>query len=504
MADDRTQQPSSLTFFGSDLTVARRVARPMSRFLHVEAASGVLLIAATVLALVWANSPLKDSYHDLWETRVVVQVGSVVDIESHAEVHEEDEAHGAGEAGSATAAEGGSEPAVVDTHEEAGAEDEHGSDLPGISLEEFVNDALMAIFFFVVGMEIKMELVNGQLRDRRAAILPAMAALGGMVVPAALFVAVNWGGDVEGWGIPMATDIAFAIGVLSLLGSRVPVFLKVFLLTLAIVDDIGAILVIALFYTEEVSFGWLALAVALLVGMFVMQKFRVWYVPIYAAVGFFVWYAVFESGVHATIAGVAMGLLTPARPLQKRPAEIGVVEAILTDDNTEVSAMRRAQFEIRETVSVAERLIEMLHPWTSFFIIPVFALANAGIELSNESLSDAATSPVTLGVVLGLVVGKLVGITAFSALTLRLGLSELPRGLHLKHLAGVGAIAGIGFTVSIFITGLAYDDPFIQDEAKIGILVGSILAAIVGSVILWRTLHPVPDLDEALEVSADF
>ncbi|MDH4169006.1 MAG: Na+/H+ antiporter NhaA [Acidimicrobiia bacterium] len=484
---------SPLTFMGSD-RVGARVARPVLRFLHIEAASGILLIVATLLALVWANSPLKESYHELWETEIVVEVGDVFSLETHATG--EAEGHTDGET---TSDETTSDEASVEV-----VEAEAGATGHGLTLEEFVNDALMAIFFFVVGMEIKTELVTGQLRDRRAAALPAMAALGGMVVPAALYVGLNVGGAVEGWGIPMATDIAFAVGVVSLLGDRVPGSLKVFLLTLAIVDDIGAILVIALFYTEQVSLGWLGLGLALLLGMLLMQKLRVWYVPAYVLVGIFVWYAVFKSGVHATIAGVAMGLLTPAVPLRREPIESEWAEALLGEDRLGASSMRRAQFDLRETVSVAERLIESLHPYTSYLIIPIFALANAGIELSSDSLEAAASSRVTWGVIVGLVVGKLLGVSLFTWIATATGLSVLPRGVRFAHIVGIAAVAGIGFTVSLFITGLAFQDPILQDEAKIGILAASFLAALLGLVLLSRVRAEPALLEPGLEQSADF
>jgi len=488
----------------------------MLRFLHIEAASGILLIAATVVAMVWANSPVSNSYNDLWTTEVVVSVGDFITLESHEEGGEEaggEEAGGHEEGGEEGAAEASGEEAAGETAgagegtdaAEEGEEEEGEEEAHGLTLREVVNDALMTVFFFVVGMEIKMELVRGQLRDRRAAALPAMAALGGMVVPALIYVALNVGGQVDGWGIPMATDIAFAVGVVSLLGPRVPASMKVFLLTLAIVDDIGAILVIALFYTESLSMGWLAVAVGLVVLMIVMQRVRIWYIPLYVVVGMAIWFAAFQSGVHATIAGVVMGLITPAVALRAAPVEETWTGLVLHDDELGASKVRRAQFEIRETVPVAERLIDVLHPFTSFVIIPIFALANAGIELSNETLSAAAESPVTWGVFLGLVVGKLVGVTLFTWLATVLRISSLPPGVNFGHISGIAAVAGIGFTVSIFITGLAFSDLATQDESKIGILAASIVAALVGLLILSRSSRDRRvRIEEALEQSADF
>ena len=436
MIDDQTD-PSPLTWIGSEQRLARRLGRPVRRFLRVEAASGIVLLIATVAALVWANSPWEHSYHEILESHITLQIGDLLVLD---------------------------EP-----------------------LEAWINDALMTIFFFVVGLEIKRELVSGELRDPRAAALPAVAALGGMIVPALIYVAfVGDGPGSNGWGIPMATDIAFALGVVSLLGSRVPSTMKVFLLTLAIVDDIGAILVIAIFYTEDLSVPWLAVAVATLLMVGLMRIGRVWYTPAYVAVGTVAWLAVFESGVHATIAGVALGLLTPARPLK---TDIGpdehLVGQVITG-NASAGVLRRASFEIREQVSVAGRLEELLHPFSSFLIVPIFALANAGIPFSGDTLADAASSPVTLGVATGLVVGKLVGISLFTYLGVRTGMSRLPRGVGWTHVFGVSAVAGIGFTVSLFITGLAFDDRVIVDEAKLGILMASVVAAVLGLTVLRR------------------
>jgi len=420
------------TFVSSQKALARFVARPVLRFIQLEVASGILLLVATAVALVWVNSPWHESYHDLWETTIVLEVGGLIEFSE--------------------------------------------------SLEAFVNDGLMALFFFVVGLEIKRELVVGQLSEGRAAALPAIAALGGMVVPALVFTAFNAGGEgSSGWGIPMATDIAFALGVVALLGSRVHPRLKLFLLALAIVDDIGAIAVIAVFYTDDLSLGWLPVAWLGLVAVVVLQRFRVWSLTPYLAIGLVVWYATLESGVHATIAGVLLGLLTPARPLLGEDEAREMVPDL--SEGITVANANQVSFVAKESVSVAERLEYALHPWTSYLVIPVFALANAGIELSSEALSEAATSPLTIGVVLGLVVGKPVGIVGFTWVATRLGL-RLPLGMGWPQFIGMGIVAGIGFTVSIFIAGLAFTDEVLRDDAKIGILAGSAIAAVVGLVIL--------------------
>jgi NhaA family Na+:H+ antiporter len=304
-----------------------------------------------------------------------------------------------------------------------------------------------------------------------------------MVVPAVIFLAFNAGGDgAQGWGIPMATDIAFALGVVALLGSRVPPAVKVLLLTLAIVDDIGAIVVIAVFYTDRVEFKFVIAAVLITAGVVLMHRARVVYPPVLAMAGFALWLAVFESGIHATIAGVIMGLLTPARPIQSDLEAEELVNVLENDDDIRADEVRATATLIRGSVSACDRLIDGLHPWTSYLIVPIFALANAGIVLSADSITSP--SAVLGGVAVALVAGKFIGVTLFSWIAVRLGFGRLPEGARWGHVMGVGAVAGIGFTVSLFITGLAFDDARIQDDAKIGILVASIIAALAGAVIL--------------------
>ena len=432
---------------GSDRPIARTVARPMVRFLAQESASGILLILATPAALIWRNSPIGDSYVDVWHSRVTVVLGPI---------HFEE------------------------------------------TLGHVVNDVLMALFFFVVGLEIKSESVAGDLRNPRDAALPAVAALGGMVVPALLYLAVNAGGaGLDGWGVPMATDIAFAVGVLALLGDRVPQRLKLFVLTLAIVDDVGAIVVIAVFYTADLRFTWLAVALAGLVAVVVLQRVRVWYTPIYAVLGAGVWFATFESGVHATIAGVVLGLLAPATPLLGE-RRLEFVEDIVSGDAADPVEVRNAEWRLREQVPVTSRMITLLSPWTSFVIVPVFALANAGIPLSGEIIGDALGSPVTWGVVVGLVVGKPLGILTATVIAVRLGVASLPADVTLRHVLGAGAVAGIGFTVALFISGLAFEGTALGDDAVIGVLLASLLATIAGFAILGGASddRPEPMADE--------
>jgi len=407
------------------------VARRVRTFVHIEAAGGVVLLIATVAALIWANGPAAGSYDSFWQTDVTLFAFG--DFE------------------------------LTDT------------------LGHWVNDGLMAIFFFVVGLEIKSELVTGELRDRRRAAVPIFAAVGGMVVPALLFVAFNAGGDgVGGWGIPMATDIAFALGVLALLGPRIPSSLKVFLLTLAIIDDVGAILVIAIFYTAELSLLWLLVAAGLLAAIGGLRRVGVWYTPLYVLVGVGVWVATLESGVHATIAGVALGVMAPAVALRPDPNQNAI------DRDSTIDDIRHVIFDARETVPVTDRLIHALHPISSFVILPVFALANAGIPITRDGLADAAGSAVSIGIMAGLVVGKVVGIWIAARIAVLLGIGTLPDDMSERDVVGIGALAGIGFTVAIFITGLAYDDPDLVEQAKLGVIAASVAAAVIGAMVLRR------------------
>ena len=438
------QKPhSSKTWLGKrEPLLARRIGLSMQRFLGIEAAGGILLIVAAIIALIWANSPWSNSYFDLWNTEIHISIGDLISLEHHGHP---------------------------------------------LTLGEFINDVLMVLFFFVVGLEIKRELVTGELNTKRAASLPAAAAIGGMIVPALIYFAFNQSGDATaGWGIPMATDIAFAVGVVSLLGTRVSTSLKIFLLTLAIVDDIGAILVIALFYTEKLSVGWLIVAFLVIFATSLLKAVKIWYMPIYVILGFILWYAIFESGVHATIAGVIMGLLAPARPLLDTDDEVEIFK-IQKIDEVESQSLRRLAFQIKETVPVTERLANLLHPLTGFIILPLFALANAGVVLSTESVGDAVSSGITQGIVCGLVVGKIAGITLFTLLAVKIGLCTLPPGTTKRHIVGIASIAGIGFTVSMFIGGLAFDNAMLQDEAKIGILFASVVAAIIGTFVLYKS-----------------
>ncbi|WP_210651219.1 Na+/H+ antiporter NhaA [Nocardioides sp. SYSU D00065] len=432
-ADDALWE-SGPVYSASNRPLARLVARPVREFLRVEAAGSLLLLLAAAAALVWANSPWAESYDALWHTHLTLDVG----------------------------------PLHLDE-----------------SLQHWVNDALMVIFFFVVGLEIKYELVNGDLRDPKTAALPIVAAIGGMLVPAGIYLAFNPPGSDGGggWGIPMATDIAFAVGVLGVLGRRIPSAARLFLLTLAIVDDIGAIVVIAVFYTSDLSLGWLAIALGLLAVMAAARALRVWTIVVYVVLGLGVWFALLESGVHATLAGVAIGLLAPARPLLNEEVARRYATRALHDRHLDADELARLRFLLKESVSVVERLQATLHPVSAYVVLPVFALANAGVELG--AIGEVFTEPVGLGIVLGLVLGKPVGIVLASWFAVRLGLGRLPEDTTWPMVLGLGAVGGIGFTVSIFIAGLSFPGAdLLTDEAKIAILLASLIAAAVGVVLL--------------------
>ncbi|RFU40395.1 Na+/H+ antiporter NhaA [Actinomadura logoneensis] len=406
----------------------------MRSFLATETGSTLVLLAATAAGLLWANSPWHDSYERFWKTGLSVVLGT--------------------------------------------------NEL-GLTLREWVNDGLMALFFFVIGLEISREVKVGQLRERRVVAVPAVAALGGMVVPALLYYAVNAGGPgADAWGIPMASDTAFVLGLLAVIGARCPDPLRAFLLTLAVVDDMGAISVVALFYTEDLSVWPLLVAVGLFALIVAVRWLRVGRGPVYLLLGVLVWGAVLRSGVHPTIAGIVLGALVNvyAPPDTERLRAGELVQALQRDPSPQLA--RAARRSVVSTVSVNERLQYLLHPWTSYVIVPVFALANAGVRLDPESLRRAATSPVTLGIVLGLVVGKFAGIALGTWIPLRLNWGDLPGRLVWGQLFGGAAVAGIGFTVSLFITDLAFTDrPDLQSQAKIGILAGSLLAAGLGWVV---------------------
>jgi NhaA family Na+:H+ antiporter len=440
-----TQEPS---LQGLPISPVQHLSRPFVRFLELEAASGVVLLACTFVALVWSNSPWAASYQAFWHTPVGLTIGTW--------------------------------------------RLEH-------SLAHWINDGLMTIFFFVVGLEIKRELVMGELREPRKAALPAVAALGGMIVPAAIYLALQGGRPGErGWGIPMATDIAFVVGFLALLGSRVPLGLKILLLSLAIVDDIGAVLVIALFYSTGVSLTWLAVAGLGFVLTGLLNRIGVRRVPVYVVVGGGIWLAFLQAGIHPTVAGVLLGLLTPASAwIGDRTLIEVLTDALRHGQQGSAALQHRSQlaWAAREAVSPLQRLETGLHPWVAFGIMPLFSLANAGVPIEIAAL----THPVALAVTAGLVLGKPVGIFLFSWLAVQVGLARLPGGVNWKVLLGGGCLGGIGFTMSLFIAGLALQGQQLA-AGKLGTLVGSAVSAVAGCLLLLtflgkKTPAPAPEAE---------
>lgn len=431
-----------------------RALKPFAKFAHTASSGGIVLLVCTAIALVWANSPWAASYHHLWELEIAVGAG----------------------------------PFSIRS-----------------TLHHLINDGLMAVFFFLVGLEIKREVLIGELASLRQAALPAAAALGGMVVPAAIYAALNAGGPGSaGWGIPMATDIAFALGVLALLGDRVPTGLKVFLAALAIVDDIGAVLVIALFYTSEVSWAALGFAGALLLLAAGANAVGVRRPAAYALIGLALWAAVLASGVHATVAGVLLAMTIPSRTridedefLLRARRSIGEFErgcgpgtTVLTNQVQQESLLT-LEVLCEQAQAPLQRTERKLHGVVAFLIMPLFALANAGVRLGGGDFASALSSPVMLGVLLGLVLGKPLGITLFSWAAVRMGIATLPSRVTWRMVHGAAWLGGIGFTMSLFVAGLAFPDlPALLAAAKLGILAASLGAGICGWMLLRRAANP--------------
>ena len=420
------------------------------RFLHSEVAGSVVLLACTILALIWANSPAADSYHQLTQTYVGISWG------------------------------------------------DHGFKL---SLQHWINDLLMAVFFFVVGLEIKREMVLGELSSFKQAILPVTAAIGGMIVPAAIYLMFNVGGDGEaGWGIPMATDIAFALGILAIFGKRVPLGLKIFLTALAIADDMGAVLVIALFYTEKVNLSALIVAAVFLFLLLAAAKANVRRVGVYVFLLLGVWLAVFASGVHATVAGILVAMVVPVRarldPHQfvemlktswRKLENSTLTQESMVSNSEQYEALRTIDLAATDMLPPGLVLERYLHLGQAFLILPLFAFFNAGVTIGGDIFQTLA-NPVSLGIVLGLVLGKQIGVFLFSWLAIKSGRAALPSGVTWGQIWGASCLAGVGFTMSLFISELAFKDPDIVSEAKIGILAASLVAGIMGYLVLTRAL----------------
>jgi NhaA family Na+:H+ antiporter len=440
-------------FMACGVEPIEQVLMPFQEFFRSKSTSGILLIASALAALVWANSPWADSYAALWGTKFTVGFG-----------------------GAAL-----SKPVIL-----------------------WVNDGLMALFFFVVGLEIKREFLVGELSSRSQAVLPIAAAIGGMVVPASIFALINHGEpSVSGWGIPMATDIAFALGILALLGDRVPYQIKIFLTAVAIVDDIGSILVIALFYTADISFVMLGLGAVCLALAFVANRMGVRTPVFYALAGCLLWFFVLKSGVHSTVAGVLMAFAIPARTrcdaaaysvnagrlLEDYREAAGPDESVLTNQDMH-SALLSMQHITTRAQTPLQRLEHGLHPLVDYVVMPIFALANAGVSLSGGISAPAV--PAALGTALGLVVGKPVGIVLMVLFIVRLS-EGYPRGVTLRHFLGAGLLGGIGFTMSLFIATLAFGHaPGLLAGAKTAVLGASLIAGVAGYLVLRSAPAPKP------------
>tara|TARA_B100001063_G_scaffold247374_1_gene293582 strand:+ start:2477 stop:3886 length:1410 start_codon:yes stop_codon:yes gene_type:complete len=431
-----------------------RFLAPVNNLLRNKPVSGILLFIAVIVALIWANSDYAESYHHLWETHMRIGVGNF----------------------------------EIDK-----------------SLHHWINDGLMAIFFFVVGLEIKREIMGGDLSTWRKASLPAAAAVGGMLFPALIYLVFNFGSETEaGWGVPMATDIAFTLGVLSLLGKKVPISLKLFLTALAIVDDLGAVLVIAFFYTENLLLLYLEYGLVFFILLAVGNWIGIRNTAYYAIIGICgLWVAFLLSGVHATIAGVLSAMTIPAKTkinkygfihqvrglLKKLKATPAMVGSFMSDEQHEIIEDLK---EVRAKVEPPLQKLEYaLNPIVSFFVLPLFALSNAGINL-DVNIWDALTNNVSLGIICGLILGKMLGIVSFSALFIKLGISDMPRNTNWGILTGAAIMAGIGFTMSIFISNLAFDDPEVNRQSKMAILFASTLAGIIGMLTINYFIKKLP------------
>ena len=433
---------------GHSQTPITQLMRPVQRFMHEEASSGIVLFVAAVVALIWANSPWYHVYDELLKTPITI----------------------------------GFDHWAIDE-----------------TLHHWVDDGLMAVFFFVVGLEIKRAVIVGELSSVRRAALPIFAALGGMIVPALIYVAFNAEGEASrGWGVPMATDIAFSLGVLSLLRTRAPLPLKVFLAAFAIIDDIGAVIVIAVFYTGDIAWGNLGIGAIFLAVLVVVGRLGIRHPLVYAVLGAAVWLAFLYSGVHATVAGVLVAATIPIRVrvdpagflargrdlllVFERSGEYGHEDETSSEQR---AILKELEDTAQEMQSPLQRFENALHPWVAFVIMPLFALSNAGVRIEGDFFA-ALTHPVTIGIVLGLVIGKQVGVTLFSWAAVRFGFAALPYGVTWLQFYGVALLGGIGFTMSLFITNLAFTTQALSTEAKIGILLGSAISGVIGYLVLLR------------------
>lgn len=435
---------------GKETRIISNILDPFQRFLKIEASGGILLLFFTLLALVWANSPYGHFYQKLWENYLTIGIGNFK---------------------------------LTDT------------------ILHWVNDGLMAIFFFVVGLEIKRELIAGELSSIKQASLPIAAAIGGMVIPAIIYIVVNTNHATEGgWGIPMATDIAFSLGVLSLLGKRVPLSLKVFLVAFAIVDDLGAVLVIALFYSGDIQWNYLLVGLGLFVLLVIFNRLSIRYIPAYMLIGWFIWFMFKNSGIHPTIAGVMIAFTIPMNPRTRynifmERMDQNLKAFVATGDkewrtltNDQLKAIDNMEDAIGHVQSPVQELEHKLHHFVTFIVMPLFALTNAGVVFKASGIDDFFAD-VSGTIELSLILGKVTGIFLFTWICVKLGIGVLSAKVRWVHILGLGFLGGMGFTMSLFISNLAFSAPLLLNPAKIGILTGSLIAGILGYILLSFTLE---------------
>jgi NhaA family Na+:H+ antiporter len=437
--------------------VADQILRPAQQFFNKEASSSILLIAATAVALIWVNSSIGETYHSFWHTEISFTFG-------HFHISK--------------------------------------------TLLHWVNDGLMSLFFFTVGLEIKREILVGELATPKKALLPVIAALGGMIVPGLIYAAINAGSPtIHGWGIPVATDIAFALGAVAVFGRKLPVGLRIFLAAFAIADDLGAVVIIAIFYTKEIVWSNLIISLFLIFGLAVANFFWIRQTLIYAILGLAVWFFVLGSGVHPTIAGVIVSLFVPARGRYDTDNFLQNVKKITEKFECEeqscgysillnqehLYAVQALELACHDVETPLQRLMHALHPWVAFLILPLFAMGNTGLIFRGIVFSEAVSNPVILGIIFGLVVGKPIGILLFSYLSVKTGIASLPQEVRWPHIFGGAMLGGIGFTMSLFLSELSFSDPHIIDYARIAILAGSVLSAAIGMSYLGFISISAPD-----------
>ncbi|WP_337872423.1 Na+/H+ antiporter NhaA [Ignavibacterium sp.] len=427
-------------------SLIEKLLNPVQEFMHAETSGGIVLMICTIIALAWANSPFADSYHHLWHTYITFDFGG-----------------------------------FVMKH----------------SLHHWINDGLMVIFFFVVGLEIKRELLVGELSSAKKAALPVAGALGGMILPAIIYFSLNAGKEgIAGWGIPMATDIAFVVGIMALLGPKFPFSLKIFILALAIVDDIGAVLVIAIFYTAEISFTALLIAGGIVILLILFNRLGVRSLIVYTITGIALWLAFLKSGVHATVAGVLLAFTIPASSRINTNKFTNETRELLDEfdvsgehgnnvltNEKRLTLVQSIESNCEKILTPLQRFEHLLHPWVAFLIMPVFALANAGVSIGS-GFTEALFNPISLGIILGLFLGKQLGIFGFSYIAIKLGLASKPEGVNYTKMYGAGILAGIGFTMSLFIANLAFASEELLNVAKVGVLTASLISGIIGFIVV--------------------